>query len=68
MRKFIIGYTFNKNTDEGELVEYPDKKTADMDAEDWVEFEAKDWEDAKARYDEEFNKWREKQDEQTGKM
>ena len=54
MAKFILGFN---SPDDKFLTEYPDKKTASYESEEWCEVEAETLEEAKGKYEETFLQW-----------
>lgn len=61
MTKFILGYPFDTEVAIENLKEYPDKNTADFEAEEWCEVEAETLDDAKQKYENAFTEWQKQQ-------
>jgi hypothetical protein len=54
MKTFYLGYGF----DEDFLTEYKTPEEADFNAEEWVTVKAKNLEEAKEKYEENFQNWK----------
>ena len=56
MKKFILGYNTPQNDF---LTEYRTKEETSFESEEWCEIDAETADEAKSKYEDAFNKWRE---------
>lgn len=57
MKAYFLGY---RTSECDELTEFENAKDASFNSEEWIEVHANSLEEAKSRYEEEFEKWKER--------